>query len=140
MVFPIKYFAILAAPPRRGSASARRFGTSGTQVQVSWTINDYSKAKSVIVRYKRTADFGWREEVAPYINGTVVISSLDNTQTYEFQVFIVYKDGSRGMPIGAGQGNSIYLHITISTSLRNDIIMITKNEKLENIYNINHHK
>ena len=137
MVFPINNLAILAAPPRRGSASARRYGTSGTQVQISWTINDYSKAKSVIVRYKRTADFGWREEVAPYINGTVVISSLDNTQTYEFQVFIVYKDGSRGMPIGAGQGISIFLLITISTSLHNEIIMLKQQKQFKNKYNIN---
>ena len=81
----------------------RRYGTQGTQAEVSWTINDYSQAKSIIVRYKRVIDSGWRTKTTDNINGTLIISSLDGEQSYEFQVFIVYKDGSRGMPVSAGQ-------------------------------------
>ena len=68
-----------------------------------WNINDKSRAKSVIVRYKRVVDSGWRQQTTNDINGTMIISALNNEELYEFQVFIVYKDGTKGLPVSAGQ-------------------------------------
>lgn len=72
-----------------------------------WNIKDKSRAKSVTVRYKRVIDSGWRQQTTKEVNGTMIISALDNEQVYEFQVFIVYNDGTRGMPINAGEGSAI---------------------------------
>ena len=68
-----------------------------------WNINEKSLAKSVIVRYKRVIDSGWRQQTTNDINGTMIVSSLDNEKVYEFQIFVVYKDGTRGLPVSAGQ-------------------------------------
>jgi len=100
---PYLIFTTKIPPPKRGSASVKRFGNSGTQVEVVWNINDKALAKSIIVRYKRVIDSGWRQQTTSNINGTMIISSLDNEQQYEFQVFIVYRDGTRGLPVSAGQ-------------------------------------
>ena len=72
-------------------------------MEVVWNIHDKALAKSVIVRYKRVIDSGWRQQTTNNINGTMIISSLDNEERYEFQVFIVYNDGTRGLPVSAGQ-------------------------------------
>ncbi len=76
-------------------------------MQVSWNVNNYIRARSIIIRYRRVIDIGWKEVAVPSSklnDSSYIVGSLDGERMYEFQVFIIYKDGSRGLPISAGQG------------------------------------
>eukprot|EP00794_Sanderia_malayensis_P013958 gene13958-15414_t len=102
---PPLFFTTKAAPLKRGSASCRSHGTSGTEVEVTWSFNDYSLAKSVLIRFKIVTASSWQQIPVPHekMNSSYIVKSLQKGETYEFQVFIIYKDNDMGLPISAGR-------------------------------------
>ena len=69
---------------------------------------DGKEATTVMIRYRKAFDSAWMTRNVPYSNGTAIIGQLNGDATYEFQVFIVYKDGDKGMPISAGQSKCFW--------------------------------